>query len=193
VLSALKADPEVADIPVIMMTMVDEKHVGFALGAAEYLTKPIDWDRLGSVLRKYRNPQSSQTVLIVEDDPMMRAVLVRSVEQEGLRGIEAANGRAALERINETAPALILLDLMMPEMDGFEFLDALAARADWRQVPVILITARDLSDEDHLRLTGQVARIVQKGTTDFATLLDTIKEFTPARVEGGSHGQIVIG
>jgi signal transduction histidine kinase/CheY-like chemotaxis protein len=193
VLSALKAEPEIADIPVIMMTMVDEKHVGFALGAAEYLTKPIDWERLGSVLRKYRNPQSSQTVLIVEDDPMMRAVLVRSVEQEGLRGIEAANGRAALERINETAPALILLDLMMPEMDGFEFLDALAARADWRQVPVILITARDLSDEDHLRLTGQVARIVQKGTTDFGTLLDTIKEFTPARVEGGSHGQIVIG
>jgi CheY-like chemotaxis protein len=194
VLSALKSDPQVADIPIVMMTMVDEKSVGFALGAAEYLTKPIDWERLTSVLRKHRKPQGGQTVLIVEDDPMMRAVLSRSVEQEGLRVVEAVNGRAGLERIAEAAPALILLDLMMPEMDGFEFLDALSGHAEWRQVPVILITARDLTDEDHSRLTGQVARIVQKGTADFAKLLDAIKEFTPARVEqGGSHGSVAVG
>jgi len=184
----------VSEIPIIMMTIVDEKNVGFALGAAEYLTKPIDWERLASVLRKYKNPQSPQSVLIIEDDAVMRDVLRRSVEKEGLQVTQAADGRAGLQCMSESLPALVLLDLMMPEMDGFEFLEALWGRADWRHVPVILITAKDLTQEDHSRLTGQVARIVRKGTIDFATLLDAIKEFTPQRVQpGGTDGEVIVG
>lgn len=163
VLSALKEDPATANIPVIMLTIVDDKQMGFALGAADYFTKPIDFQRLHRVLEKYRKPTNQQTVLVVEDDGGTREMLRRALEKEGWQVAEARNGKVGLEQLAKTTPTLILLDLMMPQMDGFEFLQALRLRGDGLSVPVIVITAKDLTEQDHRRLNGGVERIIQKG------------------------------
>ena len=145
VLTALKADPALSEIPVIMLTIMDEKQMGYALGAADYLTKPIDWERLAAVLQRYECARPPCPVLVVEDDPVMREMLRRRLEKEGWKVIEAENGRVALERMAERQPELILLDLMMPEMDGFQFLDEVRRQEDWHPIPVIVITAKELS------------------------------------------------
>jgi len=178
VLRALKTDPATADIPVIMLTIVDDKQMGFALGAADYFTKPIDFQRLHTVLGKYRKPSGPQTVLVVEDDASMRDILSQLLEKEGWQVAEAPNGRVGLEQLNGSVPALILLDLMMPEMDGFEFMEALRRRQKGQHIPVIVITAKDLTEEDHRRLNGGVERIIQKGTTSPAEVLDMVRSVT---------------
>jgi len=175
VLTALKADPATADIPVIMLTIVDDKQMGFALGAADYFTKPIDFQRLHHVLEKYRRPPDRQTVLVIEDDVSMREMLRQTLEKEGWQVVEAHNGRVGMEKLNGSIPALILLDLMMPEMDGFEFMDALRRRGDGKRLPVIVITAKDLTEEDHRRLNGGVERIIQKGARSHEEVLAEVR------------------
>ncbi|HVR35381.1 MAG TPA: two-component regulator propeller domain-containing protein [Methylomirabilota bacterium] len=176
VVSALKADPELSDIPVVMLTIVDDQKLGFTLGAAEYLTKPINWKRLTLVLERYRNRSGTSPVLVVEDDSSVREILQRHLEKEGWTVALAENGRVALDRVAEARPALILLDLMMPEMDGFEFMDALRQREGGRSIPVVVITARQLSEEDRRRLNGQVVRIIQKGQTSTRKLLAEVRK-----------------
>jgi len=178
VLGALKADAATASIPVIMLTIVDDKQMGFALGAADYFTKPIDFQRLHQVLDKYRQPGVKQTVLIVEDHPETREMLRRTLEKAGWAVAEASNGRVGLERMATTQPKLILLDLMMPEMDGFEFLEALRREGHPRRVPVIVITAKELTDEDRRRLNGGVERILQKGAVTGEQLLAEVLAVT---------------
>jgi len=178
VLTALKGDPATADIPVIMLTVVDDKQIGFALGAADYFTKPIDWGRLSSALQKYRKPANHQSVLIVEDDPQTREMLRRALAREGWQVVEAGNGRIALQRLDGLVPGVILLDLMMPEMDGFEFMQQLRRRSDCRRVPVVVITAKDLTEEDHRRLNGQVARILQKSNLSMKELVAEVQALT---------------
>ena len=135
VLTALKADPTLADIPVIIVTLVDEKHVGYTLGAVDYLTKPIDWRRLPAVLQKYQRADPFCRVLLVEDDARTRKILRTRLEKQGWPVIGAENGRVALERMAESLPDLILLDLMMPEVDGFQFLDHVRTHEGWRYIP----------------------------------------------------------
>jgi CheY-like chemotaxis protein len=183
VLSALKTDPSTAAIPVIMVTIVDDKGIGFALGATDYFTKPIDWPRLLAVLKKYRKDKAGQTVLVVEDEERMREMLRLTLEKEGWRVSEAENGRRALERLAEGVPTVILLDLMMPEMDGFEFMVEFHKQPDCRQVPVIVITSKDITEEDRRRLDGQVARILQKSGMNIADLVAEVRALT---AHGGS-------
>jgi len=154
---------------------VDDKQMGFALGAADYFTKPIDWQRLHTVLQKYRKPVDQQTVLVVEDEPQTRELLRRALEKEGWRVLEAANGKLGLEQLDGTIPGLILLDLMMPEMDGFAFMEALQQRKKEEQPPVFVITAKDLTAEDHRRLNGGVERIIQKGAISQEQLLEMVR------------------
>jgi len=180
VLSALKADATLANIPVIMLTIVDDKQMGFALGAADYFTKPIDWQRLHTSLQKYRNRVEQQTVLIIEDEIQTRELLRRALEKEGWRVIEAANGRIGLEQLDGTVPGLILLDLMMPEMDGFEFMQELRKRPACRLVPVVVITAKDITPEDRQRLNGQVARLLQKSALSMDDLVAEVMSVTGA-------------
>ena len=162
-----------------MLTIVDDKNMGLALGAADYFTKPIDWKRLGAVIQKYRQPAASQTVLLVEDDERTREMLRRTLQKEGWQIREAANGRLGVEQLAHGAPGLILLDLMMPEMDGFAFMQELRKRSDCRDVPVIVITAKDITDEDRKRLNGQVSRIIQKDSMSLEALLMEIKGLAP--------------
>jgi DNA-binding response OmpR family regulator len=158
-----------------MLTIVDDRQLGFALGAADYFPKPIDFHRLHHVLAKYRKPAGQQTVLVIEDDASMRDMLRRSLEKYGWQVAEAQNGNVGLTQLAATSPALILLDLMMPEMDGFEFMDALRRRGDAKRIPVIVITAKDLTEEDRRRLNGGVERIIQKGATTPAEVLVLIR------------------
>jgi CheY-like chemotaxis protein len=179
VLSALKADPGVADIPVVMLTIVDDRNLGYALGAAEYLTKPIDRERLVTVLEKYRR---DLPVLVVDDDLEVRQLLGRMLEPEGYTVVEAENGRAALERLRDVSPSVVLLDLMMPEMDGFEFVAEFRRHEASRGIPIVVITARDLSREDRERLNGYVQKILQKGAHGRDALLAEVRELVAASV-----------
>ncbi|MFB3895417.1 MAG: response regulator [bacterium] len=176
VLTALKSNPEVASIPVIMLTMVDEKNMGYALGVSDYMTKPIDKDHLVTILRKYRCNHPPCPVLVVEDDQATREMITRMLQKEGWRVYTAENGKIGLEKVTENMPALILLDLMMPEMDGFEFVNELRKNILWRSIPVVVVTSKDLSVEDRQRLEGHVQRIVQKGAYSREALLSEIRD-----------------
>jgi PAS domain S-box-containing protein len=175
VLTALKADPRVADIPVILLTMLDDRSVGYMLGAAEYLTKPIDAQRLTAVLARYRPTRTAAPLLIVEDDLTTRQVLRRALTRQGWVVEEAENGRVGLERVAANRPQLILLDLLMPDVDGFEFLGELRDREDWRSIPVVVLTAKDLTPEERALLQGQVERILQKGAHSREDLLREVR------------------
>ncbi|MDB5327273.1 MAG: Signal transduction histidine kinase, partial [Phycisphaerales bacterium] len=186
VLTSLKADPDLADIPVVMLTIMNETEMGYMLGAAEYLSKPIDRDRLANVMAKHRNAIGASQVLIVEDDPTTRDVLSRSLVKQGWDVAEAGNGRQALERVSQQLPALILLDLMMPEMNGFEFITELREHEQWQHVPVVVLTSKDLTNEERALLTGKVERIVQKGAYSRESLLREVRKIAATIVTPGA-------
>ncbi|MCI0712906.1 MAG: ammonium transporter [Chloroflexi bacterium] len=163
ILSRLKADPELAQIPVIMVTIVDDRSAGFALGASDFVSKPIDKSRLLSVINKYRCETQPCPILVIDDEPEMRKVMRDVLESEGWDVAEAENGEDAIARLHENRPVVILLDLMMPVMDGFEFIEWINSMPSYRQIPVIVVTARNLDPEDRRRMTGGVERVLQKG------------------------------
>ncbi len=169
VLAALKGDPTLADIPVILVTIVDERQRGYALGAAEYMVKPIDRERLASLLLSLCG--SPGHVLVVDDDDHARSVLRKALAGEGFEVDEAPHGRAALAWLARNRPDAIVLDLVMPEMDGFELVDELRRRPEWRDIPVVVVTAMDLSDADRRRLNGAVERVISKSGQSAADLL----------------------
>jgi hypothetical protein len=181
VLGALKADPALADIPVIMLTVLDDRGLGFALGAAEYVTKPIDRERLRRLLGKYRRDGAGGEVLVVEDDPATRELLRRLLEADGWTTATAENGRVALQALERSVPALILLDLMMPVMDGCQFAAELRRHEAWREIPVIVLTAKDLSLEERRMLNGDVQGVLQKGALSRTELLREIHDLMAAR------------
>ena len=170
VLKTLKADPELREIPVIMMTNIDEKSTGYALGAAEYMTKPVDRERLVAALKKFRDNASTRPVLVVEDDSAVREVVRRALSQDGLKVLEATNGREALERVAQTVPSLILLDLMMPEMDGFAFIEELRSNDEWSRIPVVVLTAKDVTREEHARLQRSTMVLLKKSQSHNALI-----------------------
>jgi PAS domain S-box-containing protein len=175
VLSALKADGNLADTPVVMMTIMNQTEMGYVLGASDYLTKPIDRDRLLVLLQKYRGAGQPADVLVVEDDEATRQVLRRSLAKQGWTVAEAENGRVALEQVAKHKPSLILLDLMMPGMDGFEFLAQLRQSEAWQAVPVVVLTSKDLSSEERRLLNGNVEKILQKGEYGRDALLREVR------------------
>lgn len=179
VLGRLKGNSRLRHIPVVMLSIVDDKQFGFALGATDYLTKPIDREQLISVLRKYL-PETSPTVLIIEDDPDTRDLLRRTLTSEGWKTFEAENGRDGLDCLSKAQPSLILLDLMMPLMDGFQFLSELRRNPHWSGVPVLVITAMELSPNDQERLNGRVMQILRKGSYKLDELVSEVKRALPA-------------
>jgi CheY-like chemotaxis protein/anti-sigma regulatory factor (Ser/Thr protein kinase) len=162
VLAAMKGDPTLADIPVILLTIVDEKNRGYSLGAADYLVKPVDRERLTTLLRRICGWAGGR-VLIVDDNDIDRRQIGCALGQDGWDVIEAENGRVALGTLAAACPRAIILDLMMPEMSGFEFLNEFRRHPEWREIPVVVVTAVDLTAEDCDHLNGGVHGIVQKG------------------------------
>ncbi len=176
VLAALKNDPVTAHIPVVMVSMVDERRVGYALGAAAYLTKPIDRQRLVHILAGFQRKGQPYHVLLVEDEPDVRELVRRTLEGDGWRVEGAANGREALAALESgELPTAILLDLMMPEMDGFQFVAELDRHEKYREIPVVVITAMDLSSDQRERLEKRVERILQKGAYDRDQLIEIVR------------------
>ncbi|MDF2714439.1 MAG: response regulator [Paenibacillus sp.] len=174
VLTSLKNDPELADIPVMMLSMTNDKSLGYALGASEFLTKPIQRERLMPVLSKYMPDPRAGSILVIEDDETTGEMMKKLLDREGYISSSAGNGRIALERMETAAPQLILLDLMMPEMDGFEFVTRLRKHKKWSSIPVIVVTAKHITEEDRLRLNGYVSKIIQKGAFSKQELLQEI-------------------
>ena len=176
ILTALKADPELSEIPVVIVSMLDDQRLGYALGAAEFMTKPVDRARLSEMLRRYQKGDTAGKVLIVEDEADARDMLSRLVEKEGWEVALAGNGREGLALVAEAQPTLIFTDLMMPVMDGFTFVEELRRVEDWKKIPVIVLTAKDLTDEDRRRLSGQVERVLDKGSQSRQDLVDRLRE-----------------
>jgi CheY-like chemotaxis protein len=156
---------------VIIITIVDEQRRGITLGAAGYLTKPIDRHLLLGILGPYRGTEGTKTVLIVDDDEEHRELVRTILEGQGWVVREAANGRLAIDAIAGGLPDIVLLDLMMPEMDGFQVVATLQGNPAWRGVPIVVVTALDLTTEDRRRLSGGVEQILSKHTASPSELV----------------------
>jgi GAF domain-containing protein/CheY-like chemotaxis protein len=165
VLAAIKGDPALASIPVVLMSIIDQKNRGYALGAADYLVKPVDRTKLVETLTGICG-SAAGLALLVDDDEVVRRSVRQALEPIGWQVTEAENGQLAVDALDAARPDVIILDLMMPKMDGFEFLDELRSRPHWRDLPVVVITAKDLTDADRDRLNGGVERIIQKSDRD---------------------------
>ncbi len=164
-----------AEIPVIMVTILDEQRRSAALGASGYLTKPIDRERLRRLVDRFRGPAPPTRVLLVEDDRDQRERVRSWLDGGEWTVTEAANGREALDRLREVVPDLILLDLMMPEMDGFAVVAALQKDPRWRDIPVIVITSLDLDAKDRARLSSGVQSVLVKETFRPSDLVERIR------------------
>ncbi|MEC9171633.1 MAG: response regulator, partial [SAR324 cluster bacterium] len=178
VLRSLKADPEVSSIPVVMASILDEKNKGFSLGAADYLSKPLERERLIGSIRNLIGEGEGKKVMLVDDDPGMRLSVREALSRSGYEVLEAENGSQAISLLEEedTAPDIILLDLIMPIMNGFEFLEKF--RNDLQSpIPVIVITSADLTDEEKQYLSGEVVRVLQKSDVGNSEIINEIKDF----------------
>jgi signal transduction histidine kinase/CheY-like chemotaxis protein len=163
VLGAMKSEVALQRIPVIMLTIVDDRNLGYSLGASEFMTKPIDRARLLGLLREFAPKQQDATVLIVDDDSEVRNLVRQTVEGAGMKTVEAFNGRAALEWLeSHPLPSLILLDLMMPVMDGFEFLEKMREDRDLLEVPVVVLTAKELTEDERSFLAERTMLVLTK-------------------------------
>jgi len=167
VLAQLKADPATAAIPVIVVSMLDERGRGFALGAAEYLVKPVGKEQLLAALyRAAAMPEQKHTVVAIDDDPLAIELVRASLEPEGWTVLGAATGQEGLALIREQQPSAVLLDLLMPGMDGFEVVEALRADPDTRSIPVVILTSVSMTQEDKERLQGRITYVARK--TEFS-------------------------
>ncbi len=179
VLQEIKNDPVLKSIPVIMYTMVDERNFGLAIGATEYLIKPVNKEKILQILEKLKHRISHEYVLIVDDDPDLRDIATRTIEKEGWGVQTAENGKRALSLLENGMPSIIFLDLMMPVMDGFEFLSIFEHHTEWFHIPIVIITSKDLSAEERQRLDGTVRKIIQKGDFTPEKLLKQLAQLIP--------------
>jgi len=176
VLSVLKDDEMLHDIPVIMLTMVDDPARGFTLGASDYATKPVNRRRLSQILKKYMCLRPPCPVLVVDDEPAMRSLTRAILEKEGWAVSEAPNGIVALEVMRRERPSLILLDLAMPEMDGFAFAAEVRRHPEWRSIPIVVLSAKDLTNEDRKRLNGNVETVLRKQGDARESILEQVRD-----------------
>jgi signal transduction histidine kinase/DNA-binding response OmpR family regulator len=191
VLTAMKQDPALAGIPVIMVTITDHRDIGISLGAADFLVKPIERGQLLRALEKHCAANALPNVLIVDDDASARQLMRGVLEKNGCVVTEAENGLAALDRLDRTRPDIVLLDLVMPEMDGFEFITRVRADARYRAIPIVVVTAKTLTGDERTRLGTHMQALIPKGDADGATLLNAIDRLVPKRVESGGPDAVV--
>jgi CheY-like chemotaxis protein len=180
VVAALKSDPELSEIPVIIVSVSDGtcRTVGMSAGANEYLTKPVDRHQLLRTMARMRRDSRADAagpILVVDDDESARQIIRRTLAEQNLAVMEAGDGLAALAAMQRTTPSLVVLDLMMRGMDGFEFIAELRRHETWRHIPVVVLTARELTEEDRERLNGRVQNILSKDAQTEAGLLAELR------------------
>jgi signal transduction histidine kinase/CheY-like chemotaxis protein len=183
VLGVMKSDPALDHIPVIMVTIVDDRNLGYSLGASEFMTKPIDRTRLLALVRRFAGHEAQARVLIVDDDPEVREIVRTTLESSGLKTFQAVNGRAAIEWLKgHPPPSLILLDLMMPEMDGLEFLNRIQDQDELVDVPIVVLTAKELTEQERTFLAERTLLILSKGAQPIGSLGSTLSAIAKQRV-----------
>lgn len=164
VLARLKADPATASLPVVIVSMIDERGRGFALGAAEYLVKPVDRERFLSALERYVPARSERpTVVVIDDDPMDLDLVEAVLTPAGYSVLRAGGGEEGVALVGREQPAVVLLDLLMPGIDGFAVIDRLRADPTTADVPIVVLTAKEMTSDDRARLGGQIDYLAQKG------------------------------
>ncbi len=186
-LHAVRSDPALAETPVVMVSALHEESLGYALGATDYVTKPVDWAHLRDVVSRFSETTPDGALaeaapglaLVVDDDADLRARLRTLLEGGGFQVVEAADGQAALAEVDRRVPGLVLLDLTMPVMDGFSFLKALRARPHGRDVPVVVLTARDVTAAERASLAEDADRVVVKGSVSLRKLAKDLRELAP--------------
>ena len=183
VIQELKGDPQTVDIPIIILSMMDNRQLGYSLGAAEYLVKPVSRKALRERLSRLRAASALRLALAVEDDPLEQRVLELGLREAGLEVTSCSSGAAALDWLQHHTSDLITLDLMMPGVDGLEVLDQIKARPRLRDVPVLVITAKEILPEDRARLNSRIAAIIQKGPAQRDLLLAEVREQLQQRLE----------
>jgi signal transduction histidine kinase/DNA-binding response OmpR family regulator len=176
VLQKIRADPALREIPVVMLTMVDDPDRGFALGATDYVTKPVNRHRLAAILKRYSCASPPCPILLVEDDAVTRASMHKMLVKNGCRVTEAENGEAALASMEKDRPSLIFLDLLMPVMDGFAFAERVRVHPDWRSIPIVVVTAHDVTAEERKRLGRSVETIIHKAGRSQDELLEQVRD-----------------
>ena len=189
VLSTLKSKPDLSDIPVVMLTIVDDKNLGYTLGASDYMIKPVDRERLTEILAKFRDISSPRSALVVDDEEADRKMLTQILERERWSVIQAEDGVVALEQVAKHRPDLILLDLMMPRMNGYQFVTELHKHDDWRSIPIIVVTAKDMSTEERIALDGYVEKVLPKHALTQDSLLGEIQDLIAACVHAKQAAQ----
>jgi CheY-like chemotaxis protein len=186
VLGRMKSDPALQQIPVIMLTIVDDRNLGYSLGASEYMTKPVDRERLLTLVRRFTTRNAQAVVLVVDDDDEVRNVIRSTLQSTGLKIAEAANGRAALDWMSRNPlPDLVLLDLMMPEMDGFQFLEHIRDDEARRAVPVVVLTAKDLTADERTFLAERTILVLGKSAQPISSLSKAIVAIATRRQPAG--------
>jgi CheY-like chemotaxis protein len=184
VLAAIRGDAELSAIPVIMVSILSEAERGRTMGAAGFVTKPIDRDQLVPLLEHLTGGGIVRRALVVDDDEASRTMLRRTLEARGWEVKEAENGRQALAVVAQECPDLIMLDLMMPEADGFEVVEALRGDAATASIPVLIVTAKELTDAERRRLSADVVGVLQKGIythADISRVMSAVKHALAAR------------
>ncbi len=180
ILRMLKTDVESCDIPVILITVFGDRDMGFALGAAEYLTKPVNPKELLRLLARVKFSEAAPDVLIVDDDHGTRDVLRRMLVKENWTVREAASGTEALRQLARAMPAVMLLDLIMPGIDGFEVLRAVRQDATWHNLPVVIVTSKDLTKDELEWLRGHAMDVLQKGAYSRTELVSAVRAMVEA-------------
>jgi CheY-like chemotaxis protein len=176
VLAQLKADPQTAPIPVIVVSMLDERGRGFALGAAEYLVKPVGKEQLRAALhRAAAMPERKHAVVAIDDDPLSIELVRANLETEGWAVLGAATGQEGLALIRERQPSAVLLDLLMPGMDGFEVVEALRTDPDTKSIPVVILTSKSMTPQDKERLQGRITYVARKTEFDLSGLAGLLR------------------
>ena len=183
VLTAIRNDPDLSTTPVIMVSFVHEEGLAASLGANDYLTKPIEWDELRKVLARYRQSAVGDDILVVDDDDDTRTRLTTMLNRSGFKVRAAADGVTALTMTEEAKPAIVLLDLMMPDMDGFTVLKKLREREEWHDIAVVILTAKDITPAERNFLQGEADQILTKGNTTFRELADQLRGLIPAQTQ----------
>ncbi|MDQ6883308.1 MAG: response regulator [Candidatus Dormibacteraeota bacterium] len=176
VLEKLREDPETAGLPVLVVTIVEDQRMVFALGASDYLAKPYDRAVLVEKVHHLLPQLNGKRVLIVDDDPEARTLLAKIMSEEGAEVELAVDGNQAMARIQQAPPDLVLLDLMMPGMSGFETVARMRALPLAAQIPVIIVSAKELTAEDMLTLNGHIQRFIAKGTIEPAGLTAAVRQ-----------------
>jgi CheY-like chemotaxis protein len=179
VLRALKDDPILRPIPVVVVSVVASERRGRLLGAVDLLTKPVDREDLLRVLWRNLVRHRTGRVLVVEDDPDARVMLSEYLKGTGLEVRAVANGREALRAVEEEAPDAVILDLIMPVMDGVAFLDRLREDPYHTGLPVIVLTGKDLTDEELHYLDEKATTVMAKGEGVHERLREVLSAFLP--------------